>query len=409
MTSMTKLKEWMDDVYKEQRFSHNKKLETLQKARSSKPRVIHWMPIACMLSAAVVLFVLAGSWPQQIRELSISSILAPYNANMEMIERVEHFYAIASDGVVTDEERRAYVKTSDWLVQRALESGNSIFYNRPNVTEEQATAFNEMLYFMYEFIYTKKDAAAIAGQLQLYRNYDALLADVSRMNEVLAPFVERSYTSSLNEKPISNNAFLNAPWWVKLIAIVLFLLFCYSFYVNIKTNRRIVLGMIQLGLIVLLTLSFFKADDQLYGYDETSIAQSMDAHMALFEETKYVDELLAAAEFEGGRYGLAHMSNGQLLLAKFEEEDGMYVLRSSNASEQIVETMPAMDYAEDNRYIIGVAPNSGIAKYELVDEQTGDVYFIDIDPIQANIYQFIMPSHVTSMNVRMYDENGQLQ
>lgn len=64
---------------------------------------------------------------QQPANLPASSELAPEHAEVAFMERLAQFQQIIADGTITDEERRQFLSTSDWLLQRAFESGNSLF------------------------------------------------------------------------------------------------------------------------------------------------------------------------------------------------------------------------------------------------------------------------------------------
>ena len=181
-----------------------------------------------------------------------SSVLAPRDADTAVMERVEEFLSIIEDGTISQEERINYIAKSDWALQLAFDSGNSSYYNKPEMTNEEVVQINTILTKMYDYI--KKETKvnekikALTSDLSFY----SFLEEIPNWNKELSDYTDVTYSSSLKEKPLFNNLFLSESWLVKTIILIIFALVVYLFIQNIRIDRKL-----HFFIFHLIVLAFF--------------------------------------------------------------------------------------------------------------------------------------------------------
>lgn len=406
---MNSLKDHINEVHKEKHFDLERQLETIQKARQKKAgrRKFHWQPLFATVGIAfITLLFVYFQVEQQPANLPASSELAPEHAEVAFMERLAQFQQIIADGTITDEERRQFLSTSDWLLQRAFESGNSLFYNRPKMTADEVLQVNMLLSYMNEFVEQHEHVRKLANIELEGESFREVLALLPEWNAHFATLIPNTYVPTNEEKPRTNNAFLNGPLNIKLLWTVGFLLLVYAFVFNLRYMRKILLGVIQISLIFFFGSAFFKEDTRLYGHDETAIMHSINQN----NEMKNSETLLAAATFHNVRYVLTRFSdNSRIGISIFSRGDKTYELYGGHylhSSANIVIIPNSLEYLEQGN-IVGIADNSKITKVVLTDNYTNEQYEIEIDPVKANIYRLIIPEQLKGYYIDVYDVEGE--
>lgn len=412
---MKGVKKSINEVYQDKHFDQNKQLETLRKVRleKQKNRRTYWLPLITAVGALFIALLLItierAEMPSQTT--STSSITAPQNADEVFVKRVHHFWNMIADGVMTEDERRAYLSTSDWLLQRAFESGASIFYNRPNMTTEEITAVNTLLFSMNQFVEQRHDPSVLQRLTSNQEGFRDLLQVVPHWNTLLQPYTTGQYLPSESEKPRSKNVFLASDLWKQLIIVAALVLVVYAFYFNMRHKRKRMMALVQLSLIVVFSVMLIRPDTNLYGYDETSMMTSIVTELERLEVYHTPVTFLAGAIFSEKRFGLVELAQGEGIgLGEFSLLDDQYVYTDSTYHKfaRVVTQHVLQDSLGEEGVIVAIADNSKISKVVVTDHKTKEQYAIDVDPVHANIYRILLPDKVTSYLVDTLDAAGEV-
>ena len=375
------------------------------KNNKKKRKRLDWK-IACVsigIVAFVLMIILAFS--QTDKTTYSSSIIAPRNGDEVFMERVEAFIAVVEDGTITELDQRSYLSKSDWALQLAFDTGNSRFYNIENVSNEQAEQLNTLLAKMNAYINEQQTVHQEIKALQRGSSFEDFIMNVGRWNELLSSYTDVTYSSSTKEKPLFINKFLADPWVAEGIIIFLFVLFVYFFIQNVRLNKKLPLFVFYVVVLVFIGLYFLEEDPNQYGYDETSILQSMQVNTIETFRDVQVFELLAIAQFDDIRYGLAKLDNDSIMITEFVKQRSGYVMRNcSIAHSNSVNKDYSIGYSEIAD-VWGVRPESKIQQIVYSIEDSNKVIELPINPNFADIYMISKPNEGYGLSIEFqYEE-----
>ena len=401
---MPSIKESINQVYKDRYFSQEKRQETLRKLQqTNRKRSLQWKPAFMSIGIVIVLLLLVLSSSKD-ESIQTSSTLAPFDADIALVERVQQFQSIVADGVISEQERREYISRSDWDLQLAFESGTSIFYNRPAMSTEDIEQVNELLHNMYRIVY---DQVAVEQfqQTKLETNFETILQLAPSFNKDAKTFVRDAYTSSLQEKPFTKNAFLNLHIGWQLCILLLFTLFMYLFIQNIRIDRKKFAGVLQLLFIGIIGSFFFIKDTTLYSYNETALMESAHAHVSKVDSKASVKDLLAIAQYDEGRVALFELQDERLMLMEYMNYDGNYKFQSSSIQYDSFTNVFGLSESYEWQAIVAVKDTAQFSAVSMYDYILKEEYEIPI-VAGAKLYLLVTPEESRSKYLNWYDASG---
>lgn len=403
---MPSIKESMNEVYKVQYFTEEMQQKTIARLKKgNERRSLQWKPAFASVAIVMIILVLALTSAKQ-EPIETNSTMAPNDADVALVERFKEFQQIITDGVVTDAERRQYISRSDWDLQLAFESGESIFYNRPTMDKKQIEAATHLLHNMYRIVYERRPIEKLPTFTES-ANFQNIVSFSPSFNEQAENLIKKQYSSSLEEKPLTKNDFLNLDWWWQLLIVSLFGLFVYLFVQNIRIDHKKFAGVLQIIFIVLIGSIFFVKDKTFYSYDETALMESAQAHIMELYPNGKVQELLSVAQFNEGRLALFKLQDEQLMLMKYYEYEGKYKFGGSSIGNDLMtESFLLNDYYEGQQIAI-VNDAKNISAISMTDTELQEEYKIDI-LANTKIYLFTRPEQSQSVYINWYDANGEV-
>ncbi|MER2000851.1 MAG: hypothetical protein ABS882_13850, partial [Lysinibacillus sp.] len=369
----------------------------------NRKRTLQWKPalMSIAIVAALLLLVFSSSKGEPIQT---SSTLAPFDADIVLVDRFQQFQSIVADGVITEQERREYISRSDWDLQLAFESGSSIFFNRPAMATEDIKQVNELLFYMYRIVYDQ----VVVEQFHLTKsepNFETILQLAPSFNKEAKAFVSDTYTSSLQEKPFTKNAFLNLHIGWQLFILMLFTLFLYLFIQNIRIDRKKFAGVLQLLFIVIIGSFFVIKDTKLYSYNETALMESAHAHVTEIDSKASVKDLLAIAQYDEGRVALFELQDERLMLMDYVESNGDYKFQGSSIQYGSDTHVFGLSESYEWQYIVGVKDTAKFSAVSMFDNILKEEYKIPIVP-RIKLYLLVTPEQSRSKYLNWYDASG---
>ncbi len=405
---MPEIKSSLNEVYKKHKLTDKAKeavLERATKTSTNQGKRFEWKPALVSISIVAIVYMLVLTFNQPTGTSDASTNLAPRDADTAVMERVEEFLSIVEDGTISQEERTNYIAKSDWALQLAFESGKSIYYNKPNMTNEEVVQINTLLTKMYDYIKKESKANENIQALKSDTSFYSFLTEIPNWNRELSSFTNVIYSSSLKEKPVFNNLFLSESWLIKIIILGIFTLVVYLFVQNIRIDRKLHFFIFHVIVLAFFVYIFIQKDYNHYGYDETSIFLSIQENNKNSITLTEPKELLAIAQFGDSRYGLARLQDESLIISKFEKKlNNKYVLKGSSIQDgdsvNIGDTSKTM-----TSYAMGVDSNSKIDQI-LIKIGMEEVMKINIDPNYATIYHIDIPQSIEGWGVE-YKESDE--
>ena len=371
----------------------------LERPNKKRHKRFEWK--IAFISIAIVALVLAIilAFSETDNTTYFSSILAPRDADEAFMKRVKDFIAIVEDGVITDVDRRNYLAKSDWALQLALETGNSTFYNNPsNLSNEQVQQLNTLLAKMYAYISKEETVHQDMQELQRGSSFEDVIINVGKWNELLSTFIDVTYSSSTKEKPQFNNKFLVNPWIGEIIILIFFVVLVYLFIQNIRIGKKLYYFVFHVIVVALIGQYFLEKDPNQYGYDETSILQSMQMKAKETFRSVQVHELLAIAQFDDIRYGLAKLDDDSIMITEFVKQRSGYVMRNSSIAYSNTVNRNYSIGPRELAEVWGVRPESKIQQIVYTVEGANKVIELPINPNFADIYMIRKPNEATEGN-----------
>ena len=401
---MPSIKDSMNDVYKDHTFSKQKQQQILEQLQQECPQwSIAWKPFSSVVAIlAIVLLLLVTNTKEET--VTTSTDKAPQDADVVLLDRVQQFQQIVKDGEITELERIQYASISDWDLQLAFETGTSIFYNRPAMSKDDIRNVTEILHNMY---YTVIDNVPHKEPMQLDDNitFEAFLQIAPAFNEHVGLYIEQPYVSSLTEKPLTNNRFLNMDWWWQIVVFGLFALFSYLFIQNIRIDRKKFAGVLQFIFLIGLGSFFVTKDTTHYSYNETALMEAALNDELIKEQNLRVGKLVNIAQYPNSRAALFELTDGRLLVMEYMKYGNQYQYQGWSTSDGIVFSHFSSNRYNESQTVYGFPKDSSVASIKMIESSTNKQVVLKRDP-RSQLQMYTTPEDMTSMGIYYYDVDG---
>lgn len=390
---MDPIRKAMGEVYGEGHFSKHRKQEIMKAARRIRGRKRPFaVAIAVTIMAVILLFSLVQPSNQHI---SVSTEKAPETVETAYMER----FAAA---MVTDDEKAimAYLSESDWLLQRAIESGESAFYRSPELTPRERRDLSALLYYMYLWRIEVQGAEPPIPNITSFDEIRRQSASLVQTYEEFFP--DKPFISSHQEQSwLLNTYFGSMSKHNQSVLIWIIIGFGALFILNVRMKSNWFFKAIPLLIILMCVVPFLMPAAEKYAYDETSIIAAV-----LEEEELEGPRLTDAATFGNHRYALITTAEGLNYFAHFLKNENGYVLWDVKTGKEHV--MDALQ-SQWRRQVIAVHEGHAIAAINLVGEyeNEGTVIPVEIEEGKPAIRAIIKPENFNSFHYEYYNSEGE--
>lgn len=398
-------------AYKDGKFSNAKKIDTQQKVQNQKKKFLPFgvTIIATCFVAVLTIFLLTSS-DENIYQLkgTSSSQLAPNDVAPAYMNRFEEFKELLLYRKIDEEKRLQYLAESDWLLQRAIKSGESVFYNSQGFSEEEIYNLNSLLFYMYEYVANPSEEIQFAiGDIQ---SFEQLRVKAKELSNTLASLTNNEYISTAQEQTATNSSFLNADFPQQLVTISVFLFFSTLLYRNWKGNRNLFFGFIQVFILIfLLWIICFGNDAYMrFGHDETTLMQETLTQIESDIDLVGGENLSYAATFGNYRYALINLYDDVSAFSSFERSDDAYIYQGAQWGKQKFFTEHVFVDDETRIFVIATQEGHTASRIDLIGDGKLGTFTINIEPGKANIYGIYIPSSFNSFSTAIYDTNEEL-
>lgn len=390
---MDPIRKALNEVYEENCFSIRKKQDTLKLVRHGNGRKRGAaVTIAVTVMAAIMLFLLVQPAGQHV---SVSTEKAPETVEEAYMER----FAAA---MVTDDEEAVmtYLSKSDWLLQRAIESGESAFFRSPELTSNERRSLSALLYYMYLW---RIEVQGAKPPIPNVTNFDELRRQSASFVETYEEFFpDKPFISSKEERGLfSNTYFGTMSKYNKWNLIGVMVIFTALFLLNVWVRGNLLFKVIPLVIICICLVPLVMPAGEKYAYDETSIMEAV-----LSEEELKGAHLTDAATFGDNRYALITTAEGLHCFAHFLKNDNGYVLWYAKTGK---EDMMDASQPQWRRQIVAVHEGHAMSKIELVGEyeSEGTVIPVELETGKPAIRAIVKPDTFKSFHYESYNANGE--
>ena len=390
---MDSIRKALEDAYGEGRFSSQKKRETVEAVGRVKGKK---RTFAVAVTVAVMTAVLLISLVQPSdQQLSVSTEKAPETVEEAYMER----FAAA---MITDDEEAVmtYLAESDWLLQRAIESGESAFYSVPELTRKERRNLSALLYYMYlwriEMQGAEPPISNIASFDEVRMQSDLLVAAYERF------FPDKPFTSSDEERGWLSNTYFGSMSKQNQTGLMWVIIgFGALFFLNVRMKSNLFFKAIPLVIILMCLVPFVMPATEKYAHDETSIMQAI-----LDEEELEGARLTDAATFGNHRYALITTAEGVNHFAHFLKGENGYVLWDEKWGKEDVMMAPQSQWG---RQVIVVHEGHAIARIDVVGdvENEGMVIPVELEEGRPAIRAIVKPEGFKSFHYKYYNTDGE--
>lgn len=390
---MDPIRKAVNEVYEEKQFSSHKKLGTLKLVRNDRGRKRGGaVTLAVTVMAAIMLLLLVQPSAQH---LSISTGEASKTVEEAYMDR----FAAA---MVTDDEEgvKVYLSKSDWLLQRAIESGESAFYRSPELTANERKNLSALLYYMYLW---RIEVQGAKPPIPNVTNFDELRRQSASFVETYEEFFpDKPFISNKEEHGLLSDIYFGTmskrnQWGLMGIIAI----FGALFILNVKVRGNLFFKAIPLVIICVCLVPFFIPAGEKYAYDETSIMEAV-----LSEQKLKGARLTDAATFGDNRYALITTAEGVHYFAHFLKNGNGYVLWYTKTGK---EDMMDASQPQWRRQIVAVNEGHDISKIELVGEyeSEGKIIPVDLEAGKPTIRAIVKPESFKSFHYETYNADGE--
>ena len=390
---MDPIRKAIEEVYGKERFSSDKKQETLKMARQVKGRK---RAFATAIAATMMAVILLISLVQPSNEhVSISTEKAPETVEEAYMERF-------ADAMVTDNEKAimAYLSKSDWLLQRAIESGGSAFYQSPELTADERKNLSALLYYMYLW---RIEVQGAEPPIPNVTSFDEVRRQSASFVETYERFFpDQPFVSSKEEQSWFSHTYFGSMSTQNQTGLIWIIIgFGALFFLNVRMKSNKFFKAVPLAIILMCLVPFVMPTTEKYAYDETSIMEAV-----LDKEELEGARLTDAATFGDHRYALITTAEGVNYFAHFLKSSNSYVLWDEKWGREDVMTAPQSQWG---RQIIAVHEGHKMSKIELVGdyESKGTVIPIEIAEGAPTIRAIMKPDTFNSFHYEYYNTEGE--
>ncbi|MEO4051866.1 hypothetical protein [Solibacillus sp. CAU 1738] len=386
----------LKEAYKERVFSEDKKQETLEKVNNKNKA---WLPFSVTVIVTCCVLILTF-WlvREPITEVVISSEQAPHTVEDIYMERWHEFMTIV-ENERNEQATLTYLAKSDWLLQRAIESGHSVFYSAPTLTDEEKRSLIELLHYMYQWV-ERPNRLIDFPQVE---TFDELTKQAPQLlGHLRGKYKKQPILTVEEQKAPKLRLFYMKPEEI-ISTLVFFGIFALLLYSNWTSKRNYFFAAIQVGVLCSILLVMFMPSSEKYAFDETTLLQQS---IPTFDEPTIdptVAKLSSASTFGDVRFALVDLGNGIHGLAKFYKNHIGYAWSGSQWGRQKIFT----DWVQGvPGQVIAVQQGHGVSRIDLVEEQTKRILSIALDPDEAAIYFIGVPEDFRSYQMLYYSKDG---
>ncbi|SOC39224.1 hypothetical protein [Ureibacillus acetophenoni] len=387
---MDRIKKVMDDAYREGKFSDEKKSETLVVIQNRK-KTFQPVPVVATLFITILILLISTMIPPTEQVEYVSTERADVNLEEAYMERIHLGF-----NITTEEQLENYLSESDWLLQRALESGNSVFYHSPQLNQWERKDLATLLHYLYIWRDTY-GSKALPFDTTVTTFYD-VLREAPFYVKVLSDFFDdEPYMTSMEEIgeiPVTNFGAMSQGNQIGLIITIIF--FIILFVWNTKSRVNLLFRLIPIVIILMCLIPFVSPVKNDYAYDETSIMQvaqkQLDLDGGLLEN---------AATFNNARYGLISVNAKRYMVTFIEDEHGYSYSRSVGGSDWVMEDLNMGNGTME--YIFGFFKGHPYSKVKLVGDGGQEVE-IHVTPGESVIKKVELTND--SYRYYYYDDKG---
>ena len=405
---MDPIKEAMKEVYKGHGMSKAKKIETRQNVRKPKKMILP-VAISAVLTAAMLFFIFSMIEQQDSevdRAFSVSSREGAEDEVIAMMERKRQFQSIIEDGIITEQERMDYLRTSDWHLQLAFEHIANTVYPNPAVTQEQGLGYATLLFYMREYILSPQNTSEVAAAFAEVRGFKQLLD----LLPVMDNYILAEYLPSKDEELPVNRVFFNLAQGLQVVIVIMYAISLFFIMKNLIARQRIWLTMANILVVMLTAIFFFKPMDTYYANDETTLFTSSLKAMDSIGLTSEDVKLVSSATFDNSRFALLQEQNRHTLV-RFQKRDNSYQFTEIN-SWPPTQIMSAKYHVRNDGqaiYVFALTEGHSITKGILTihDKEKRTVEF-SIEKGNAAIEALYLPQKDISFELKFYDEFGEV-
>ncbi|MGE7625107.1 hypothetical protein ACQKMD_19385 [Viridibacillus sp. NPDC096237] len=339
------IRDVMKNGYKHGRFSIQKKRETIEKIRGKKKTNLYpYMAMVLTSFALIALIFILIELPTDQEEVVVSSGNSSTKVNQAVTQTVEERLDLFTELVklrATDDSkvekieelRNTFFVQNDWLLQRAIETGKSLFYESPDLSKSERTSLIELLQYMNAYVVKGDEGAPEVyeafSENQAFRD---VVSNSRELKKTLANYVALpDYPKDL-AKPLTFTEKVASLPILTLGSFILFvLLFVAVVIITIRGRRRNWIFVLPLVFLVLGLIGLYNNQEvKLYGDDETMMLQSITSALDIYaDEGEPIEniknlELVTAAAYDDKRVALAK-ADDQYILASFGLKNGHYL------------------------------------------------------------------------------------
>ncbi len=390
---MDHIKKVMDNAYKEGNFTEEKKRLTLE-AIQKKKRTLILLPVPIVTTLFVVILILFISTmiqsTEQVEYVSTANGNEGTNLEEAYMKRILDGFNIS-----TEEELEQYLSESDWLLQRALESGSSVFYRSYELSQWEREDLVSLLHHLYMW---REAYGTKTLPFDTVATFYEVTRDAPFYVKVLSDFLEdETYMTSTEEKreiPVNYFGSMSQGNQIGLFCTIIF--FILLFIWNVKSKVNLLFRFIPIVIILMCFIPFIYPVNNDYAYDETSIMQVAQNQLEFNGGV-----LENAATFENARYGLISVNNMRYMVTFIKDEHGYSYSGSQGGSGWVM--VDSIIGNEEIGYIFGFFKGHPYSKVKLVGDGGQEVE-IQVIPGESIIKKVELTRG--SYRYYYYDEKG---
>lgn len=409
---MSRIKEAMEEVYREGHFSVEKKRETLQKARRKRQTI--WtslVPVTVIVTFCVLLVFLLQPQSQIVnmsdQPLHQSTEPAPRDAIIEIANRKLQFQQIIEDGEITEQEQMSYLQTSDWKLQLAFEKGDGTTYHISYLTEKERLGYADLLFYMREYIYAGEVHEDVVTAFQKTRTFH----EIAQLMPIVKQHVLLDYVSVHDERMPHTRWFLNATTPIQISIVIGVITIFITSLVNILTKRNFILLSIQLLALIVLFAIATKPVEQYAAIDETTIFQSSEAVIRKLGINYESARLIDVAQFDNLRAAFMELegATSRYAVVQFTRDGNDYLFSEVHWLNDFKSwaTMTFIRNDGQGGYFVALNEGHDVATVEIkVYSNPTRSITLDVKEWIPMLYMFYLPRVDNSFEIILYDRDG---
>lgn len=391
-----KICEAMQEVYREGRFSHEKKLETKRKAMRQERLWKPYLFTAIMTCAVVLLLVFLVKIEPIPPEVAWSETTG--NVEKLYMERWQQYNeVVAAD--FREKERTAYLATSDFSLQQSI------------LNRHYEPSLAQLLSYM-SYVVGNKEYTTILPKNMTFAQLTAQAPKlVQQLEQQYGPIQMMTFPT---EKLPNMNVFYMDVWQI-VGSLAIFSFFAYLLYSNLRGNRNYIFATIQIAILLMMIISMLSPlNEQYVTNEEELLAQSIAPYQEFMGEWTNISQAKIAhiASFGNRLDVLVKLEDDICVYATFQQDDKGrgFIYQSSvwGRNEVMTSAAPTVREQDGTAIIFAVPANSHVKRITMKNNATGEVTTLDHLAQEGGIYYLAHPTSDGDITINYFDENGQL-